>query len=91
MNVYNDEASIGLAQSSTSYSASTGRLPGGLLWSDTAAEAGRKLGAPTTTGLAPGGSEADWTGVEGQYDIHVYFFHDALHNIIISRSSNTAP
>ncbi|MEU8517659.1 hypothetical protein AB0C76_39700 [Kitasatospora sp. NPDC048722] len=91
VNIYNDEASIGLGQSSTSYSAYTGRLPGGLLWSDTAAEAGQKLGAPAATGLAPGGSEADWTGVEGQYTIHVYFSHDALHNIIISRSSNSTP
>lgn len=91
VSVYNDETAIGLPPSSTSYQAYKGRLPGGLSWDDTASDVVGKLGAPAATGYAPGGGEAGWTRVEGKYNVKAYFFHGALHDMVISSSSTPAP
>lgn len=48
--LYNDETAIGLPESSTSFRAYTGALPGGLTWSDTPESVVARYGMGTQTG-----------------------------------------
>lgn len=52
--LYNDEADLGLPQSSTSYSAYQGELPAGLSWSDTGSDVGAVYGAQSMGGYGSG-------------------------------------
>jgi hypothetical protein len=52
--LYNDEAGLGLPQSSTSYQAYQGDLPAGLTWNDTGSDVGAQYGTQSTGGYGSG-------------------------------------
>jgi hypothetical protein len=52
--LYNDETDLGFPQSSTSYQAYQGRLPGGLTWDDTGSTVGAEYGTQSMGGYGSG-------------------------------------